>query len=141
MVLQIKPQEECQFDALSLGEVMLRLDPGDSRVHTTRTFRAWEGGGEYNVTRGLRRCFGLRTAVVTALADNGVGRLVEDLILQGGVDSSLIKWVPYDGLGQSVRNGLNFTERGFGIRGALGVSDRGHTAVSQLITRKCRQAS
>ena len=132
MVLQIKSQEECQFDALSLGEVMLRLDPGDSRVHTTRTFRAWEGGGEYNVTRGLRRCFGLRTAVVTALADNGVGRLVEDLILQGGVDSSLIRWVPYDGLGQSVRNGLNFTERGFGIRGALGVSDRGHTAVSQL---------
>ncbi len=132
MELQIKPQEECQFDALSLGEVMLRLDPGDSRVHTTRTFRAWEGGGEYNVARGLRRCFGLRTAVVTALADNGVGRLVEDLILQGGVDSSLIKWVPYDGLGQSVRNGLNFTERGFGIRGALGVSDRGHTAVSQL---------
>jgi 2-dehydro-3-deoxygluconokinase len=132
MELQIKPQEECQFDALSLGEVMLRLDPGDSRVHTTRTFRTWEGGGEYNVTRGLRRCFGLRTAVVTALADNGVGRLVEDLILQGGVDSSLIKWVPYDGLGQSVRNGLNFTERGFGIRGALGVSDRGHTAVSQL---------
>jgi 2-dehydro-3-deoxygluconokinase len=132
MELQIKPQEECQFDALSLGEVMLRLDPGDSRVHTTRTFRAWEGGGEYSVTRGLRRCFGLRTAVVTALADNGVGRLVEDLILQGGVDSSLIKWVPYDGLGQSVRNGLNFTERGFGIRGALGVSDRGHTAVSQL---------
>ena len=132
MELQIKPQEECQFDALSLGEVMLRLDPGDSRVHTTRTFRAWEGGGEYNVTRGLRRCFGLRTAVVTALADNGVGRLVEDLILQGGVDSSLIKWVPYDGLGQAVRNGLNFTERGFGIRGALGVSDRGHTAVSQL---------
>ncbi|MGD1975150.1 MAG: sugar kinase, partial [Desulfobacterales bacterium] len=132
MELQIKSQEECQFDALSLGEVMLRLDPGDCRVHTTRTFRAWEGGGEYNVTRGLRRCFGLRTAVVTALADNGVGRLVEDLILQGGVDSSLIKWVPYDGLGQSVRNGLNFTERGFGIRGALGVSDRGHTAVSQL---------
>jgi 2-dehydro-3-deoxygluconokinase len=135
MELQIKPQEECQFDALSLGEVMLRLDPGDSRVHTTRTFRAWEGGGEYNVARGLRRCFGLRTAVVTALADNGVGRLVEDLILQGGVDSSLIKWVPYDGLGQSVRNGLNFTERGFGIRGALGVSDRGHTAVSQLKKR------
>ncbi len=132
MTLQIKSQKECQFDALSLGEVMLRLDPGDCRVHTTRSFRAWEGGGEYNVARGLRRCFGLRTAVVTALADNGVGRLVEDLILQGGVDSSLIRWVPYDGLGQSVRNGLNFTERGFGIRGALGVSDRGHTAVSQL---------
>lgn len=132
MALQIKPKKDCTYDALSLGEVMLRLDPGDCRVHTTRTFRTWEGGGEYNVTRGLRRCFGLRTAVVTALADNGVGRLVEDLILQGGVDCSLIQWVPYDGLGRSVRNGLNFTERGFGIRGALGVSDRGHTAVSQL---------
>jgi 2-dehydro-3-deoxygluconokinase len=108
------------------------LDPGDGRIHTTRSFQAWEGGGEYNVARGLRRCFGLRTAVVTALADNGIGRLVEDLILQGGVDSALIRWVPYDGIGRAVRNGLNFTERGFGIRGAVGVSDRGNTAVSQL---------
>ncbi|MGD8847312.1 MAG: sugar kinase [Desulfobacteraceae bacterium] len=132
MTLKIKPADECKYDALSLGEVMLRLDPGDLRVHTARTFRAWEGGGEYNVARGLRRCFGMRTAVVTALADNAIGRLVEDLIFQGGVDSSLIKWMPYDGLGRSVRNGINFTERGFGIRGAMGVSDRGHTAVSQL---------
>jgi 2-dehydro-3-deoxygluconokinase len=111
---------------------MLRLDPGDERISTARSFRAWEGGGEYNVARGLRRCFGMRTAVVTALADNAIGRLVEDLVLQGGVDSSLIRWVPYDGVGREVRNGLNFTERGFGQRGALGVSDRGHTAASQL---------
>ncbi len=111
---------------------MLRLDPGDERVSTARSFRAWEGGGEYNVARGLRKCFGLRTAIVTALADNPVGRLVEDLILQGGVDTSHITWVPYDGVGRTVRNGLNFTERGFGLRGALGCSDRGHTAVSQL---------
>lgn len=131
-ILDIKPKEACRFDAVSLGEVMLRLDPGDGRMHTTRTFQAWEGGGEYNVARGLRRCFGLRTAIVTALADNGIGRLLEDLILQGGVDSSLIKWNPYDGIGRTVRNGLNFTERGFGIRGAMGVSDRGNTAVSQL---------
>ncbi|HZJ77811.1 MAG TPA: sugar kinase [Clostridia bacterium] len=117
---------------LSLGEVMLRLDPGDERVKNARYFRAWEGGGEYNVARGLRRCFGLKTAVVTAFADNEVGRLIEDFILQGGVDTSLIKWAPYDGIGKTVRNGLNFTERGFGIRGALGVSDRGNTAVSQL---------
>jgi 2-dehydro-3-deoxygluconokinase len=131
-ILKIKPTETCRFDLLALGEVMLRLDPGDLRIHTTRQFRVWEGGGEYNVARGLRKCFGMRTAVVTAFADNAVGRLVEDFINQGGVDTSLIKWMPYDGIGREVRNGLNFTERGFGIRGALGVSDRGHTAASQL---------
>ncbi len=130
--LTIKPAEECRYDILSLGEVMLRLDPGEGRIHTTRHFTAWEGGGEYNVARGLRRCFGMRAAVVTAFADNPVGRLVEDLILQGGVDTSYIKWVKYDGCGRETRNGLNFTERGFGIRGAVGCSDRGHTAVSQL---------
>ncbi|MGW5656820.1 PfkB family carbohydrate kinase [Streptomyces humi] len=119
-------------DVIALGEVMLRLDPGEGRIRTTRTFQVWEGGGEYNVVRGLRRCFGLRTAVVTALADNAVGRLVEDLILQGGVDTSHIRWVAADGTGRTARNGLNFVERGFGIRGALGVSDRANTAVSQL---------
>jgi 2-dehydro-3-deoxygluconokinase len=111
---------------------MLRLDPGDCRIHTARQFQAWEGGGEYNVARGLRRCFGLRTAVATALAENPVGRLVEDFILQGGVDSSLIRWIPYDGVGRTVRNGLNFTERGFGVRAAAGCSDRGNTAISQV---------
>src|SRR5664279_5102866 len=111
---------------------MLRLDPGEGRIRTARSFRAWEGGGEYNVARGLSRVFGLRTAVVTALVDNEVGHLVEDMILAGGVDTRLIRWVPYDGIGRGVRNGLNFTERGFGVRGAVGVSDRGHTAASQL---------
>jgi 2-dehydro-3-deoxygluconokinase len=130
--LEIKPKERCQWDLVSLGEVMLRLDPGDVRVATTRTFQVWEGGGEYNVARGLRRCFGLKTAVVTALADNPVGRLVEDCMNQGGVDQSHVKWVAYDGVGRAVRNGLNFTERGFGLRAAVGCSDRGHTAVSQL---------
>jgi 2-dehydro-3-deoxygluconokinase len=132
MNLSIKPANECAYDCISLGEVMLRLDPGEGRVRTTRQFKAWEGGGEYNVTRGLRRCFGLRTAVVTAFADNDVGRLVEDLILQGGVDTRFIQWRDYDGIGRTVRNGLNFTERGFGIRGAVGVPDRGLTAASQL---------
>jgi 2-dehydro-3-deoxygluconokinase len=130
--LSVKAAGDCRFDAVSLGEVMLRLDPGEGRVHTTRTFQAWEGGGEYNVSRGLRRCFGLRTAHVTALADNPVGRLVEDLMLQGGVDLSYLRWKEYDGVGRSVRNGLNFTERGFGPRGGVGCSDRGHTAVSQM---------
>ena len=119
-------------EVVALGEVMLRFDPGEGRIRTARSFQVWEGGGEYNVARGLRRCFGLETAVVTALADNEIGRLVEDLILQGGVNTSLIRWVPADGAGRFVRNGLNFVERGFGLRRALGVSDRAHTAVSQL---------
>ena len=130
--LHVRPAESCQYDVVSLGEVMLRLDPGEGRIRTARSFRVWEGGGEYNVARGLRRAFGLRAAVVTALVDNEVGRLVEDLILAGGVDTAHIRWVPSDGVGRAARNGLNFTERGFGVRGALGVSDRGHTAVAQL---------
>ena len=131
-LLSLRPAEECRFDLVSLGEVMLRLDPGEGRIETTRSFRAWEGGGEYNVARGLKRCFGLRTAVVTALADNPVGRLIDDLVYQGGVERAHLGWIPYDGVGRDVRNGLNFTERGFGVRGAVGVSDRGHTAASQM---------
>ncbi|MDD3544598.1 MAG: sugar kinase, partial [Kiritimatiellae bacterium] len=124
--------DSCRFDEISLGEVMLRLDPGDMRIKNARSFNVWEGGGEYNVARGLRKCFGLRTAVVTAFPENDIGRLAEDLIMQGGVDTSLIKWTPFDGTGAASRVGLNFTERGFGVRGALGVSDRGHSAASQL---------
>ena len=132
MDLQLKAPGPYTYDMISLGEIMLRLDPGEGRIKNARSFRAWEGGGEYNVARGLRRCFGLKTAAVTALADNEVGRLVEDFMLQGGVDTALIRWVPYDGIGRTVRNGLNFTERGYGIRGAVGVSDRGNTATAQL---------
>ncbi len=131
-MLTIRPQEECRYSCVSLGEIMLRLDPGEGRVRSTRSFAAWEGGGEYNVTRGLRRCFGLPTAVVTAFAENEVGRLMEDFILQGGVATDYIQWRPYDGIGRTVRNGLNFTEKGYGLRAALGTSDRGNTAASQL---------
>jgi len=130
--LKLKPREKCRWDGASLGEVMIRLDPAEGRIHTTRNFQAWEGGGEYNVIRGLRRCFGLRTTHVTAIVDNPVGRLLEDLMLTGGVDMSHVKWANFDGIGREARNGLNFTERGFGVRGAVGCSDRGHTAVSQL---------
>jgi 2-dehydro-3-deoxygluconokinase len=130
--LELRAAAACRFDALALGEVMLRLDPGDRRIRTARHFDVWEGGGEYNVVRGLHKVFGHRSGIVTALADNEVGRLVADLISQGGVDTSLLRWVEYDGVGRRARNGLNFTERGFGVRGALGVSDRGHTAVGQL---------
>src|SRR5271157_2214170 len=132
MTLKIRPKQDCRWDQVSLGEVMIRFDTGDQRIWTTRSFEVCEGGGEYNVARGLKRCFGLDTAIVTAFADNPVGRLLQDLIYQGGVDQSLVRWVPSDGVGRAVRNGLNFTERGFGARAALGCSDRGHTAVSQL---------
>ncbi|MEA2206572.1 MAG: 2-dehydro-3-deoxygluconokinase [Blastocatellia bacterium] len=132
MSLNIKSKDKCRWDLLSLGEVMLRLDPGEGRIHTSRNFQVWEGGGEYNVARGLRRCFGMETTIVTALAENPVGRLVQDLIYQGGVDQSHIKWLGFDGVGRRIRNGLNFTERGYGLRAAVGCSDRGHTAVSQL---------
>ena len=132
MSLAIKPREKCAFDLVSLGEVMLRLDPGEGRIRTARNFQAWEGGGEYNVARGLRKCFGLKTALVSALVDNEVGHLIEDFIMQGGVNTDFLLWRPDDGIGRSVRNGLNFTERGFGIRGAVGVPDRGTTAASQM---------
>jgi 2-dehydro-3-deoxygluconokinase len=128
MSLSVRSKSRCRFDLVALGEVMLRLDPGDQRIATTRQFRCWEGGGEYNVARGLKRCFGLDTAIVT----NPVGRLVQDLIYQGGVDQSHLRWVADDGVGRTARNGLNFVERGFGVRAAVGCSDRGHTAVSQL---------
>lgn len=131
-VIDVKPKSQCKYDIVSLGEIMIRLDPGEERIHTTRHFRAWEGGGEYNVARGLKRCFGKSAAVVTAITDNPVGRLLEDLIYQGGVNMEYVKWVPYDGIGRKVRIGLNFTERGFGVRAAIGCSDRANSAASQL---------
>lgn len=132
MALKIRPKQECRWDLVSLGEVMLRFDPGHGRIATTRSFDVYEGGGEYNVARGLKRCFGLDTAIVTALADDPPGRLIQDLMYQGGIDQSLVHWVEHDGVGRAVRNGLNFTERGYGVRAALGSYDRGHTAISQM---------
>ncbi len=131
-VLEIRPESDCRWDSVSLGEVMIRFDPGEGRVRTARSFNVWEGGGEYNLSRALRKCFGMRTAVVTGIVENEVGRLLEDLIMQGGVDTTHVKWVPYDGVGKEVRVGFNFTEKGYGVRAALGTSDRGHTAASQL---------
>ncbi len=131
MDLKLRDAKDCRYDAVSLGEIMLRLDPGEGRIRTARSFTAWEGGGEYNVVRGLHKCFGLNTGVITAFADNEVGKLMKDLIEQGGVDTSLICWKKTDGIGRICRNGLNFTERGFGIRGAVGCSDRANTAISQ----------
>lgn len=130
--MQLRPVDRCRYDIVSLGEVMVRFDPGEERIAQTRSFRVWEGGGEYNVARGLRRVFGKRAAIITALVDNPIGRLAEDLMLQGGVDVSHVVWRAYDGVGQSARNGLYFMERGFGLRNGLAAMDRGHTAVAQL---------
>jgi len=132
MSIQLRDKASVKYDQISLGEIMLRLDPGEGRIRAAREFKVWEGGGEYNTSRGLRKCFGYKTAVCTAFVDNEVGHLVEDFIMQGGVDTDFIKWREDDGIGRSVRNGLNFTERGFGIRGAVGVPDRGNSAASQL---------
>lgn len=129
---RLKPREGCRWDAVALGEVMLRLDPGEGRIRTARQFQVWEGGGEYNVARGLARTFGLRSAVVTALPRSDIGALVHELILQGGVSDTHILWREADPVGRANRVGLNFTERGFGPRGALGVSDRAHSATSTL---------
>ncbi len=130
--LKLRQQSECKYDILSLGEIMLRLDPGSERIHTARMFRVWEGGGEYNVARGMKRCFGKRAAVATAIVDNPIGRLLEDFIFQGGVSTEYIRWVPFDGIGRKSRVGLNFTERGFGVRAAVGCSDRANSAASQI---------
>lgn len=130
-MLNIKDKKDCKYDEVSLGEIMLRLDPGEGRIRCARQFKAWEGGGEYNVARGLKKCFKMDTGVITAFAENEIGYLLEDFIMQGGVDTSLIKWMKYDGIGRSVRNGINFTERGYGVRGAVGTSDRANTAISK----------
>lgn len=130
--LNIKSPSETRWDVVSLGEVMLRLDPGEGRVRTARNFRVWEGGGEYNVARAAHKCFGLRSAVVTALPENEVGYLTDDLIAQGGVDRSHIQWCAFDGIGRDARVGLNFTERGFGIRPARGCSDRANSSASKM---------
>ena len=130
--MKLKLATNCKYDLLSLGEVMLRFDPGNERIHSTRHFRVWEGGGEYNVARSVKKCFKKKSAIVTALVDNAIGRLLEDLIMQGGVSLEYVKWLPFDGVGRKFRNSLNFTERGFGLRSPLSCSDRGHSATASL---------
>ncbi|MCL1906955.1 MAG: sugar kinase [Propionibacteriaceae bacterium] len=131
-MMKIKAPDQCEFDVVSLGEVMLRLDPGESRIRAARQFNIWEGGGEYNVARSLSAVFAQRTGLLTGLPDHELGRLAEGLIRSSGVDTSMIHWSPYDGVGEAGRLGLNFTERGFGVRSALGISDRAHTVASQI---------
>lgn len=127
-MLKIKDKKNCRWDLVSLGEVLLRFDSGDERIHTTQNFRVFDGGGEYNVARNLAKTFRQRTAIVTALADNALGRLAENLIWQGGVDATEILWREAG----NTRNGLYFIERGFGLRVPDSCFDRENTAVSQL---------
>jgi 2-dehydro-3-deoxygluconokinase len=131
-VLKIRPASECRWDCAALGEVMLRFDPGFGRVRTSRQFQVWEGGGEYNVARAIKKTWGMRSTVVTALPANDLGWLVEDFIGAGGVDMSHLIWRDFDGIGRNTRVGLNFTEKGFGIRPGLGCSDRANSAASQI---------
>src|SRR5688500_13821281 len=118
--LNIKSAAETRWDCAPLDAVILRFDTRFSRVRNARSFQVGEGGGEYNVARGKRKGRGKRSTVVTALPQNDLGWLVEDLIMQGGVDTSHLIWREFDGLGRNTRVGLNFTEKGFGIRAALG---------------------
>lgn len=131
-LLRRRDPADCRYDVVALGEVMLRLDPGEGRVRTARSFAVSEGGGEYNVARALRRVFGHRAALVTAIGDDEIGRLLEDLLLQGGVGLDHVVWKPSDGIGRQHRTPLNFTERGFGVRNPLTIYDRAHSAASTL---------
>lgn len=131
-LLTLRPSDTCRWDMVALGEVMLRFDPGERRVRNARSFDVWEGGGEYNVARAITRTFGMASAVVTALPDSDLGWLADDLIAQGDVNRSHIVWREADGMGRNTRLGLNFTERGFGVRPARGLSDRANSAASQL---------
>ncbi len=125
-------KKDCRWDLVSLGEVLLRFDPENERIHAARSFRVFDGGAEYNVARNLAKVFRQKTAIITALADNALGRLAEDFILQGGVDASEIRWREHDGRGANTRNGIYFIERGFGLRPPNSCFDRANTAVSQL---------
>lgn len=130
--IELRSADVCRHDVVTLGEVMLRLDPGEGRVRSTRSFTVSEGGGEYNVGRALHRCFEHRVAHVTAIGRNDVGRLLEDLMLQGGVNLDHVVWKDADEIGRWGRNPLNFTERGFGMRSARSTYDRAHSATGTL---------
>ena len=132
-LFNLRPADHCRFDCAALGEVMLRFDPGTGRVRNARSFQVWEGGGEYNVARAMaRRPSANAPRWSLPLPANDLGWLVEDLIGQGGVDTSHILWRDFDGIGRNTRVGLNFVEKGFGVRPPLGVSDRAHSAASQI---------
>lgn len=138
---EIKTAAECQFDAISLGEVMLRFDPNDVLVSNARSFRVWQGGGETNVACGLAYTFKLRSAVLTALVDDHIGRNIESQLRAAGVDTSQIIWFNTKNDGTrfstdqkgSIMNGVNFTFKGKGLLPSDTMYYRAHTAVRELM--------
>jgi len=136
---QIKSKDECKYDAVSLGEVMMRIDPMDVPTARARNARIWHGGGETNVAEGLSYCFGFRTAVVTALVDDGIGRNIENQMREAGVDTSHIVWFNTKGEGKfstdqkgSLMNGINFTFKGKGVVPSKTEYYRAHSAIREL---------
>ena len=137
--LKIKKADECRYDAVAMGEVMMRIDPGDLPTRKARTARIWHGGGETNVAEGLSACFGLRTAVVTALVDDGIGRNIENQMREAGVDTTHIVWFSTSGQGKfatdgkgTLHNGINFTYSGKGALPSVTEYYRAHTPVREL---------
>jgi len=137
---QIKSADSCKFDAVSLGEVMLRLDPFDVPTARARTMRVFQGGGETNVACGLAYTFGLRAAVVTALVDDDIGKNIRNQLRESGVDTSKIIWFNTNRDGSrfstdqkgTLMNGINFTFVGKGVIPSDTLYYRAHTPVREL---------
>lgn len=136
----IKPAAQCRYDLVSLGEVMLRFDPFDMPVARARQMRVFQGGGETNVACGLAYTFGLRTAVVTALVDDALGRNIRNQLREAGVDTSKIVWFKTKSDGSrfstdqkgTLMNGINFTFVGKGVIPSDTLYYRAHTPVREL---------
>ncbi len=132
MPLDLKPADGVDFDAVALGEVMVRLSPpGHERLEFTPTLEVYVGGGEYNVVYALAR-LGLRTGWVGGLVDNPLGTIVANHARAAGVDIGYAPVFPFDGIGRRTRMGLYFAEVGTGPRGSTAMYDRGHSATSQI---------
>ncbi len=137
--LNIKSADQCRWDGVALGEVMIRLDPGDVPFERARTCRIWHGGGEVNVAEGMAYCFRLRSTVLTAMVDDGFGRNIECQFKETGVDTSHIIWFSAGGKGKyatdkkgSLMNGINATFRGKGVVPSKTEYYRAHTPVREV---------
>ena len=136
----IKPADACRYDAVSLGEVMLRLDPFDVPMAHARVLRVFQGGGETNVACGLAYTFGLRTAVLTALVEDHIGLNIRNQLREAGVDTSHIIWFNTRSDGSrfstdakgTLANGVHITFAGKGLLPSDTLYYRAHTPVREL---------